>query len=153
MFSVFSTIGIFLICLMLVLILWPVTFLLDLICFLDLTLPLLLENYPFEWSHICKKSKSSSYFSHRHWNNSWGKEGMAFNPDFNSIQCLTIWWLQESWYLVVFLLLQFFFTSFLSRDEAYKLINDGWSQNNSDIKSITDEQVNFLLFTSYTYYC
>lgn len=35
---------------------------------------------------------------------------------------------------------KFFFTSFLSRDEAFKLINDGWSQNNSDIKSITDEQ-------------
>lgn len=47
---------------------------------------------------------------------------------------------------------KFFFTSFLSRDEAFKLINDGWSQNNSDIKSITDEQVNFLLFTSYTCY-
>ncbi|XP_071936138.1 protein VASCULAR ASSOCIATED DEATH 1, chloroplastic-like [Coffea arabica] len=35
---------------------------------------------------------------------------------------------------------KFFFTSFLSRDEAYKLINDGWSQNNRDIKSIADEQ-------------
>ncbi|KAL3516853.1 hypothetical protein ACH5RR_023755 [Cinchona calisaya] len=35
---------------------------------------------------------------------------------------------------------KFFFTSFLSRDEAFKLINDGWSENNNDVKSITDEQ-------------
>lgn len=40
---------------------------------------------------------------------------------------------------------QFFFTSFLSRDEAFKLINDGWSDNRNDVQSIADEQVNFIL--------
>ncbi|KAH7659311.1 hypothetical protein IHE45_16G022900 [Dioscorea alata] len=33
-----------------------------------------------------------------------------------------------------------FFGSFLSRDEAYKLIMEGWSQHNNDAKAIFDQQ-------------
>nr|GMD62130.1 protein VASCULAR ASSOCIATED DEATH 1, chloroplastic [Ipomoea batatas] len=35
---------------------------------------------------------------------------------------------------------QFFFTSFLSRDEAFKLINDGWLQHNNGPKATGDQQ-------------
>ncbi|XP_059633838.1 protein VASCULAR ASSOCIATED DEATH 1, chloroplastic isoform X3 [Cornus florida] len=35
---------------------------------------------------------------------------------------------------------KYFFTSFLSRDEAFKLINDGWLQHCNEAKSITDQQ-------------
>ncbi|KAL3537077.1 hypothetical protein ACH5RR_000443 [Cinchona calisaya] len=35
---------------------------------------------------------------------------------------------------------KFFFTSFLSRDEAFKLINDGWLENSNVVKSVTDQQ-------------
>ena len=42
---------------------------------------------------------------------------------------------------------QHFFGSFLSRDEAYRLIVEGWSQHNNDAKAIFDQQVrNFLVF-------
>lgn len=37
---------------------------------------------------------------------------------------------------------QFFFTSFLSRDEAFKIINDGWFQH-SGVKLVADQQVLF----------
>ncbi|CAH9147297.1 unnamed protein product [Cuscuta epithymum] len=35
---------------------------------------------------------------------------------------------------------KFFFTSFLSRDEAFKLINDGWMQHNNGAKATGDQQ-------------
>nr|GLL40770.1 protein VASCULAR ASSOCIATED DEATH 1, chloroplastic [Ipomoea trifida] len=35
---------------------------------------------------------------------------------------------------------KFFFTSFLSRDEAFKLINDGWLQHNNEPKATGDQQ-------------
>ncbi|XP_062099291.1 protein VASCULAR ASSOCIATED DEATH 1, chloroplastic isoform X2 [Humulus lupulus] len=35
---------------------------------------------------------------------------------------------------------KYFFGSFLSRDEAFKLINDGWLQHSNDAKLITDQQ-------------
>ncbi|CAI9765146.1 unnamed protein product [Fraxinus pennsylvanica] len=35
---------------------------------------------------------------------------------------------------------KYFFTSFLSRDEAFKLINDGWLQHSNGSKEITDQQ-------------
>ncbi|KAA8515847.1 hypothetical protein F0562_019026 [Nyssa sinensis] len=36
---------------------------------------------------------------------------------------------------------KYFFTSFLSRDEAFKLINDGWLQHGNGAKAIADQQV------------
>lgn len=36
------------------------------------------------------------------------------------------------------LLMQYFFTSFLSRDEAFKLIDDGWLQHNGAVKESAD---------------
>ncbi|KAK3009130.1 hypothetical protein RJ639_013705, partial [Escallonia herrerae] len=36
---------------------------------------------------------------------------------------------------------KYFFTSFLSRDEAFKLINDGWLQHGNEVKVNLDEQV------------
>ncbi|XP_023736925.1 protein VASCULAR ASSOCIATED DEATH 1, chloroplastic [Lactuca sativa] len=36
---------------------------------------------------------------------------------------------------------KYFFTSFLSRDEAFKLINDGWLEHGSGSKAISDQQV------------
>ncbi|KAK2993391.1 hypothetical protein RJ640_000713 [Escallonia rubra] len=36
---------------------------------------------------------------------------------------------------------KYFFTSFLSRDEAFKLINDGWLQHGNEVKDNLDEQV------------
>lgn len=35
---------------------------------------------------------------------------------------------------------KYFFTSFLSRDEAFKIINDGWLQQSDGVKLITDQQ-------------
>ncbi|KDP28860.1 hypothetical protein JCGZ_14631 [Jatropha curcas] len=35
---------------------------------------------------------------------------------------------------------KYFFASFLSRDEAFKLINDGWLQHCTDAKAITEQQ-------------
>lgn len=36
---------------------------------------------------------------------------------------------------------QYFFASFLSRDEAFKLINDGWEQHCNGAKAATEQQV------------
>ncbi|KAL6981324.1 GRAM domain-containing protein [Sarracenia purpurea var. burkii] len=41
---------------------------------------------------------------------------------------------------------KYYFTSFLSRDEAFKLINDGWSQYGNGAKEITDLQDSKLEF-------
>ncbi|GMP42620.1 hypothetical protein CsSME_00012303 [Camellia sinensis var. sinensis] len=43
---------------------------------------------------------------------------------------------------------KYFFTSFLSRDEAFKLMNDGWSQHGNVVKEITDLQDTKLEFNS-----
>ncbi|WMV11172.1 hypothetical protein MTR67_004557 [Solanum verrucosum] len=40
--------------------------------------------------------------------------------------------------LTYLLLMQYFFTSFLSRDEAFKLIDDGWLQHNGAAKESAD---------------
>lgn len=45
-------------------------------------------------------------------------------------------------------MLQYFFASFLSRDEAFKLINDGWLQHSNDARAVIDQQVISLLFYS-----
>ena len=37
--------------------------------------------------------------------------------------------------------MQYFFTSLLFRDEAYKLINEGWVHHGGGSKEITDQQV------------
>ena len=42
---------------------------------------------------------------------------------------------------------QHFFASFLSRDEAFKLIADGWSQQGNGSENMLDRQV-LLYFTS-----
>lgn len=39
-----------------------------------------------------------------------------------------------------FFFLQYFFTSFLFRDEAYKLVHEGWLQHGSGSKAM-DQQV------------
>lgn len=43
--------------------------------------------------------------------------------------------------LLYLLIWQFFFASFLSRDEAFKLIDDGWVQHGNGAKEITEQQV------------
>lgn len=36
---------------------------------------------------------------------------------------------------------QHFFASFLSRDEAFNIINDGWLRQGNDASAITEQQV------------
>ena len=43
--------------------------------------------------------------------------------------------------LIHLLIWQYFFASFLSRDEAFKLINDGWLQQSNGTKAATEQQV------------
>lgn len=53
---------------------------------------------------------------------------------------------------MVLLFWQYLFASFLSREEAFKLINDGWSKNSDRVKSITNQQVIFLFMVYWLWY-
>lgn len=48
--------------------------------------------------------------------------------------------------LLLSLIWQHFFTSFLSRDEAHRLIVDRWSQHNSNAKALIEQQVHLPLY-------
>lgn len=56
--------------------------------------------------------------------------------------CLIICHFSISCNILIHLLIwQYFFASFLSRDDALKIINDGWLQHSNDVKAATEHLV------------
>lgn len=116
-------------------------------------LPSKLENNPVSRYFICTKSQNCRTFPNCDRNYSFRKEGIDqylyfFSPKSylawrfcrRAIELINLVQTSVSVFIIT-ICLQFFFSSFLSRDEALKLIEDGWSEHGNGAKSVTYQQV------------